>query len=296
MIKVPQSYEIISGLEDPVAILKKLERIARVCHKSEGKISEDLSSAKDLLSKCLARGEESPIEHHLVTVRFVIDRGVSHELVRHRVASYTQESTRYVNYASEKNNNGENVYIDPTSVYSDDRYAQWINPDTYLKEVQDIWEEAMLASEEAYRKLIEKKVPPQIARSVLPNSTKTEIYVSANLREWRHIFKMRTAAGAHPQMKEVMIPLYEEMKMRLPIIFDVLDYSKKSDMVYVSGGSGKTYESVRGAGIKAADSNTNTGMGVSRVIQSQMDSAWVTSTCPGPTPVFDGHGNQIPSV
>jgi thymidylate synthase (FAD) len=237
---IKPSFEITTPINGE-QILKEIERAARTCYKSEDKIiygyfippltnnNEHASpgienaaiSARDLIPKLIARGHEAMLEFGgMITVLFVVDRGVSHELVRHRIASFAQESTRYCNY----NNNEHITFIIPPWVdasegeYVDETdatpaFAQK-NPSAYE------WYYHMLDSEYRYSSLIELGWSPQQARSVLPNSLKTEINISANIREWRHIFKLRTASGAHPQMREVMIPLLAEFKKQIPILFD----------------------------------------------------------------------------
>jgi thymidylate synthase (FAD) len=188
-------------------ILQRLERYGRTCYKSEDKITSD--SARKLIANILVSGHESVIEHEKVTVRIICDRGVTHEIVRHRIASYSQESTRYCNYF--KGKFGNEITVIDIKIHLVD------------EESFDIWFNHMLASEIAYNKLIERGNAPQIARSVLPNSLKTEIVITFNLREWRHFFRLRCSSKAHPQMREVTIPLFVEMKKRIPVIFDDLD-------------------------------------------------------------------------
>jgi len=187
-------------------ILKQIELAGRTAYKSEDKITED--SSKDFVGMILKRGHLSVIEHQSVTVRIICDRGVSHEIVRHRLAAYTQESTRYCNYAKGKFGN-EITVIEPVFWDKDD-------------EKYKVWRSAMKHSEICYNRLIELGATPQEARSVLPNSLKTEIVITMNLREWRHFFTMRTSQAAHPQMREIAVPLLSEFKRRIPIIFDDL--------------------------------------------------------------------------
>ena len=153
-------------------------------------------------------GHLSVIEHANATVRIVCDRGVTHEIVRHRLASYSQESTRYANYANQKFGN-EITVIKP---------CFWKEGTPEF----ELWSESMTHSEKIYLDLIEGGASPQQARSVLPNSLKTEIVVTCNLREWRHIFTLRCDTPAHPQMREIMLPLLGEFHKRLPVIFDDL--------------------------------------------------------------------------
>ncbi len=185
---------------DGEEILKNLERYGRICYKSEHKITPD--SAQKFVAMILKSGHESVIEHEKVTVRVIFDRGVTHEIVRHRLASYSQESTRYCNYKS--------------------LGVQFIKPFFFAdnKEKYQIWLNAMRACEEAYNALIDAKATPQEARSVLPNSLKTEIVITYNLREWRHFFRLRCSRRAHPQMREIAVPLLQEFQKRIPIIFD----------------------------------------------------------------------------
>jgi len=185
-------------------ILKQIELAGRTAYKSEDKITPD--SAKDFVKIIMGKGHQSVIEHQFVTVRIICDRGVSHEIVRHRLASYTQESTRYCNYTKGKFGN-EITVIEP---------CFWSQDDEKYK----VWKHTLEQMEAGYNKLIELGATPQEARSVLPNSLKTEIVVTMNLREWRHFFTLRTSKAAHPQMREVAVPLLEEFKKSIPVIFD----------------------------------------------------------------------------
>lgn len=214
------SFEILTPIsEGGIEELKQIERIGRVCYKSEDKMSEDGETAKKFVKMLIDRGHEAMIEHSVLSVKFTVDRGVSHELVRHRIASFAQESTRYVNYSLDKFDNEINVI----------NIVGGINLDNKMKGIEGIldilyeWEMAMRDAEKHYKQMMIFGATPQIARSVLPNSTKTEITITANYREWRNFFKLRTAPTAHPQMREVTIPLLKELKNRLPIIFDDIE-------------------------------------------------------------------------
>lgn len=187
-------------------VLRHLELAARTCYKSEDKAGPE--SARKLLARIVHHGHDSVLEHIAVTVRIVCDRGVTHELVRHRMCSFSQESTRYANYAQDKFGR-EITVIRPFFWNEDDaRYA--------------LWREAMQACEHAYLALIDAGASPQEARSVLPNSLKTEIVTTANIREWRHIFKLRCDKAAHPQMRQLMLPLLGAFHARVPLLFDDL--------------------------------------------------------------------------
>ena len=187
-------------------LLCLLERAARTCYKSEDKITE--TSAETLIRGLLKSGHHSVIEHAAITVRFTCDRGVTHELVRHRLCSFSQESTRYANYAKEKFGN-EITVIRPFFFEED---SPGFN----------VWKNACLSAENAYLSLIQGGASPQEARSVLPNSLKTEIVVTANPREWRHIFDLRCSPASHPQMRQVMLPLLEAFHQSMHVLFDDL--------------------------------------------------------------------------
>ncbi len=184
-------------------ILKHLEKAGRVCYKSESNISDD--SAEKFIQAILKRGHESVIEHFSITVRVICDRGVSHEIVRHRIASYSQESTRYCNYYSDKFSK-EITCIKP---------CFW---EENSKEFY-IWKKSMQEAEKSYMDLISLGATPQEARSVLPNSLKTEIFITMNLREWRHFLRLRTSSAAHPQMREVALKILGEFMERYPVFF-----------------------------------------------------------------------------
>lgn len=200
---IPPSFTILDQFNGD-QLLEKIESYGRVCYKSEDNVTSDSSQA--FIKRILKTGHESVIEHEKISVKIICDRGITHEIVRHRIASYSQESTRYCNYAKEKFGN-ELTFIRPCFWKEDDRAFS-------------IWCDQMLSAEKAYISLISLGASPEEARSLLPNSLKTEIVVTMNLREWRHFFKLRTSARAHPQMREISIPLLEEMKKLLPVIFD----------------------------------------------------------------------------
>lgn len=199
---IAPSYSIEKGING-ADILKKIEDAGRVCYKSESKISE--ASAEAFVANIIKSGHDSVIEHASITVRMICDRGVSHELVRHRIASYSQESTRYCNYAKDRFGN-ELTFIRP-SFWEEGSPAY------------AIWLQSMEQIEKAYFALLECGETPQKARSILPNSLKTEIVVTMNLRAWRNFFRLRCSHHAHPQMREIAIPLLQDFKEILPVIF-----------------------------------------------------------------------------
>lgn len=219
---IEPSYEILTEISDGgIKELQHIEKIGRVCYKSEDKITEDGESAKKFVKMLIGRGHEAMIEHSSLSVKFIVDRGVSHELVRHRIASFAQESTRYCNYSLDKFGNEINVIGIDGGIEHDVKMKNMSTPERNA--IEDEWASAMEDAEKHYIKLMEMGATPQIARSVLPNSTKTEITITANYREWRNFFKLRTAKTAHPQMQEITRPLLKELKTRLPIIFDDIE-------------------------------------------------------------------------
>lgn len=217
---VKASYEILTSING-VDVLKNIETAGRLCYKSEGKTTDD--SCFKFVKSLIARGHESVIEHQSFSVRFIVDRGVSHELVRHRLASFSQESTRYCNYSDDEKFGDDIVFIQPLWI-SDEQVSLMskINEKNCLQieEATKAWYVAIQESEQDYKMLTKLGWTPQEARSVLPNALKTEIIITANLREWRTIFKQRTSKAAHPQMREVMILLLAEIKEKIPVIFD----------------------------------------------------------------------------
>ncbi len=207
------SHEVLF-VPDWKAMLENIELAGRTCYKSEDKITPD--SAGEFVRRIIKMGHTSVIEHSSVTVRFICDRGVTHEIVRHRLASYSQESTRYCNY-SKGRHGGEITVIRPFFWDEDSKeYAVWLR--------------SMQAAEDAYMELIKAGAGPQEARSVLPNSLKTEIVMTCNLREWRHVFSLRCAPPAHPQMRESMLPLLEEFHAKIPVVFDNLFEKYQEDI------------------------------------------------------------------
>lgn len=203
---VSPGFEII-GTVNGADILRHIELCGRVCYKSEDRITD--TSAEKFVAGIIKRGHEAVLEHAVITVKFTVDRGVSHEIVRHRLAAYCQESTRYCNYSQGKHG-GEITVIRPP--FLEEGTAGY-----------DRWEWSCKAAEEAYFQLLTREHTPQEARSVLPNSLKTEVVMTANLREWRHFFRLRTAPAAHPQMREVTIPLLHKMKELVPVVFDDIE-------------------------------------------------------------------------
>ena len=212
---IDASYKIekLPSRED----MKLIEAAGRVCYKSEEKITD--TSFVDFIESIVRRGHESVLEHSMLTVRFICDRGVSHELVRHRLASFSQESTRYCNYGSDGVTFIQPCFLKKQSYFAE--LSELVGDDENAYWAHDAWYSAVKIAEERYLRMINVHgCSPQEARSVLPNSTKTEVVMTANLREWRHILKLRTSKAAHPQMRELMCPLLEDLKAGIPVIFD----------------------------------------------------------------------------
>jgi thymidylate synthase (FAD) len=197
-----QSHKIISQT-DKEYVYKLLEDSGRIAYRSEDKIT--VGSAEKFIANIISRGHESVLEHYSLSIDFITDRGVSHELVRHRLCAFTQESTRYCNYSGKGVSFIDTVFWDKTSY----QYNAWLI--------------AIQASEAYYNILIKYGASPQEARTVLNNSVATKIRVTTNIREWRHILKLRTSKAAHPQMRALMIPLLRELQEKLPILFNDIE-------------------------------------------------------------------------
>lgn len=207
---IEPSYEILTPISEGGTLeLKKIEKIGRICYKSEERITEDGESAKKFVKNLIDRGHEAMIEHSSLSVLFICDRGVSHELVRHRLCSFAQESTRYCNYGNGQKHPEGLTFIRPC-FYEEgsNEYNEWVR--------------ACLDTEFWYLQAIKRGAKPQEARTVLSNSVKTEIVVTTNYREWRNVLDLRCSNAAHPQIRQLMLPLLDDLHDKLPIIFDDL--------------------------------------------------------------------------
>lgn len=193
----------IMAMPDAADVYRMIEIAGRTCYKSDDMITA--KSAEKFVSQIIRSGHESVIEHVSATVKIICDRGVTHELVRHRLCSFSQESTRYANYSKDKFGN-EITVVRPL----------FFKPGSAN---MSMWENAMESAEAVYMTMLDNGARAEEARSVLPNSLKTEIVVTANIREWMHIFKLRCHPASHPQMVEVMTLVKDEFKRRLPVIF-----------------------------------------------------------------------------
>lgn len=200
------SVEILTPI-DGKSILKAIEAAGRVCYKSEDKISPE--SAEKFVAGIIKRGHEAVLEHYNISVKFICDRGVTHEIVRHRLASYCQESTRYCNYS--KDAFGSEITVIRPSFLTEGTPG-WL-----------YWKVACRMAEKSYFELLDWGCTPQEARAVLPNSLKTELVMTANIREFRHFLKLRTSPAAHPQMREVALMLLKQFKNKIPVLFDDIE-------------------------------------------------------------------------
>lgn len=205
---IQQSYEILTDLSNPIKILKDIERASRTCYKSENNITED--SCVTMCKQLIHNGHEAMLEHSQLSVKFTVDKGISHEIVRHRLFSFAQESSRYCNYSKGKFGNEIKV----------------IKPDDFelRSKEYEVWYDACKYAENAYMELISEGIKPELARNVLPHSLATEIVVTGNIREWRHFFKLRCDTRAHPQMRSIMRKLLDDLKSKIPVLFDDLTY------------------------------------------------------------------------
>ena len=215
MRTVEASVEFINPPEYAV-VLDTIEKVGRTCYKSEHLITED--SAEGFVRRLIQRGHEAMIEHGSVTMRFINDRGVSHEEVRHRIASFGQESTRYCNYSKDKFD-GEVTYIDIERGMELDATVSKLPFEVKLAIIHE-WMIACLDAERHYMRMLELGATPQIARSVLNNSTKTELCITMNFREWRHFIRLRNDPTAHPQMREVAQQALDMLYEKYPVFFE----------------------------------------------------------------------------
>lgn len=204
-------FNIIDGIN----LLRHVEWCARISHRSEDAVTSD-SYRRIIKHVVLDHGDWSVTEHAMVTVDAYVDRGITHEWVRHRLFSYTQESTRFVNYQKK-------------------RPPSFIMPQFDLniqagRDQRINWELAIARMEEKYQEMIKVGAPPQIARSVFPNALASRLIVTGNLRNWRHFFIMRTTQEAHPQMKQVTIPLLKEFQEKIPLLYDDLEPNMKQSI------------------------------------------------------------------
>lgn len=207
---IEPSVELINPIPYEVA-LNTIEIAGRTCYQSEDKMTDD--SAEDFIRRIIQRGHESVLEHVSITARFICDRGVSHEIVRHRIGAYSQESTRYCNYSGDKF--GNEITVIRPCFFKRALFG-------HSGDKEDQWYDACISAEYGYFRMLEEGSTPQEARSVLPNSLKTTLVVTYNLREWRHFLRLRCAPDAHPQMRQVAKMARELLKAWGPVFFEDL--------------------------------------------------------------------------
>lgn len=213
MVKIiTPSVELLTPL-DGEAILKHLELCARNCYKSEDKITSD--SAHKMVRKLLEMGHEAMIEHFNLTAKITCDLGVYKDITRHRHVSYAIESTRYCNYSKGKFGN-ELSMIKPCHIQ--EGTAEY-----------NLWLQTMEMIEKNYNAMAALGCKPDQLRMLLPHSIKADVVMTANLREWRHIFKLRCAPAAHPSVQQVMKMLLKKLKAEIPVIFDDITYDDENE-------------------------------------------------------------------
>jgi thymidylate synthase (FAD) len=213
---IEPSFEIVDPINqaDGIRLLQKIERMARISHRSEEKQTPE-TWEKFIRAVVVGHGDYSVIEHASATVIFRVDRGITHELVRHRLFSFTQESTRFV-CATGKTYGDGMEFIMPSMMS--------------VPQVQDLWIQQMIEAEERYKKMVGYNTRPQEARSILPNSLAATIAVTGNLRNWRHFFLMRTSKETHPDFRRVTIPLLEQFQQLIPILYeDIVPNARQID-------------------------------------------------------------------
>lgn len=212
---------------DGIKIMKNIERACRTCYRSEGNITDD--SYKNLLKNCINRGHESVLEHEKITIRMICDIGVYKDLTRHRFGSFSIESTRYCAYSKDKFNN-EIKFIKPL-FFNDKNPDELIDQDEIKNSLRTkYWKECMENIECAYLQMsrIEGTVPDQL-RMILPHSTASQVTMTANIREWKHILELRANSHAHPAIQQLLIPLLLKFKEDMPEIFDDVNYNENFD-------------------------------------------------------------------
>ena len=201
-------------LQDGIRLLRRIEYFGRISHRSEEAQTED-SWKRIITNIVMEHGDWSIVEHASVTVDAVVDRGITHEWVRHRLFSFTQQSTRFINHEKKMPASFVEPEIEPTQKMDDP-----ISLDEKRHLCKTLWRDAINDAESRYIQLIRLGVAPQIARSIFPNALSSRIATTGNLRNWRHFLIMRTTKEAHPQMRQVTLPLLEEFKEKIPLLFD----------------------------------------------------------------------------
>ena len=196
---------------DPIKILKRIERACRTCYRSEDLITED--SYKNLIKNCLTRGHESILEHEKVSVRMICDVGAYKDLTRHRIASFSIESTRYCNYGKDKFDNQIKI-LKPVHIEEG-------------SEIYEVWKKSMEEMEKYYMEMAALDAKPDQLRMLLPHSTAAEVNMTANIREWRHVLSLRAAKHTHPSIRSITIPILLKFKEDMPQLFGDIEYDEE---------------------------------------------------------------------
>lgn len=217
-MQIAQPYAKILDLPDRdagIMLLKKIEWCGRISHRSEEAQTEE-SWERFITSVVMGHGDWSIVEHASVTVDMLVDRGITHELVRHRLFSFTQESTRFVNYEKKMPASFIQPHLSPEAERAPNGEQTELSQEQW-------WKHAIRTAEQSYKRMLSSGCPPQIARSVFPNALASRIVITGNLRNWRHFLLMRTTKEAHPQMRQVTVPLLAEFKEKIPLLFDDIE-------------------------------------------------------------------------
>jgi thymidylate synthase (FAD) len=200
VIFVDQSVRLESNFDGDEQ-LRRIEKIGKISHGSE--TADDITGTKEFVRKLISWGHESVLEHVSITVDLTTSRGITHQLVRHRLASFLQESTRYVKYSDQI------TVVTPTS--------------SMMESGLTCWRKAMEASEASYHHMLTLGAKPEVARGVLPTDLASRLIITANLREWRHIFRLRLSGAAHPDIRVLMKMILALFKEKIDVIFDEFD-------------------------------------------------------------------------
>ncbi len=245
-MKIVKPYAKIMEPELLAGALARIEYAARVSHRSEDGQTDE-SAERFIRAVVLQHGDWSVVEHVSASVEFLVDRGITHEIVRHRIASYTQESTRFVNYAKkmapsfvyprvgiwcDNCESGDEPHPSKAEQPTDSPWVHSLDNVTQDCNFDQSWLNAIQTSENEYKVLLAAGWRPQEARSVFPNALASKIIVTMNLRTWRHFFLMRTSKEAHPQMRQVTIPLLAEFQRLVPVLYeDIVPESRQVDNI-----------------------------------------------------------------
>jgi thymidylate synthase (FAD) len=243
-MKIVEPYARLLEPETLHDALPRIEAVARVSHRSED-AQTATTTDRFIRAVVLSHGDWSVVEHVDAKVEFYVDRGITHEIVRHRLFSYTQESTRFVNY--QKKMPASFIYplpincswcVDDDNPPMKSATGSWVHLNIDDPQSAGVcaydsdWLDSISQAEQSYQRLLATGWPPQLGRSVFPNALASKLVMTGNLRSWRHFFRMRTTKEAHPQMRQVTIPLLAQFQAAVPIIFeDIQPEARQADNV-----------------------------------------------------------------